>query len=136
MNYYPQTQTGVNAYQRYNTQQQLPIGLKGRPVSSLEEVRATGIDFDGSIFYFPDLADNRIYTKQINMDGTATLNMYEKKELPDPASGEFVTREELNSLIGTLQQQFAAALSAVKPAEPVQAPAADSKPAQKVEYNF
>ena len=39
-------------------------------------------DFDGSIFYFPDLANRRIYTKQINLDGTATLNMYELREMP------------------------------------------------------
>ena len=58
------------------------IGLKGRLVSSLEEARATSIDFDGSIFYFPDLANRRIYTKQINLDGTATLNMYELREMP------------------------------------------------------
>ena len=56
--------------------------LKGRLVSSLEEARATSIDFDGSIFYFPDLANRRIYTKQINLDGTATLNMYELREMP------------------------------------------------------
>jgi hypothetical protein len=56
--------------------------LKGRLVSSLEEARATSIDFDGSIFYFPDLANRRIYTKQINLDGTATLNMYELKAMP------------------------------------------------------
>ena len=60
------------------------MGIKGRPVSSLEEARAMSIDFDGSIFYFPDLANQRIYTKQINLDGTATLNVYEYKELPDP----------------------------------------------------
>jgi hypothetical protein len=58
------------------------VGLKGRLVSSLEEARATSIDFDGSIFYFPDLANRRIYTKQINLDGTATLNMYELREMP------------------------------------------------------
>jgi hypothetical protein len=51
-------------------------------VSSLEEARATSIDFDGSIFYFPDLANRRIYTKQINLDGTVTLNMYELKAMP------------------------------------------------------
>lgn len=56
--------------------------LKGRLVSSFEEAKAAGIDFDGSIFYFPDLANRRIYTKQINMDGTATLNVYELRELP------------------------------------------------------
>jgi hypothetical protein len=56
--------------------------LKGRPVASLEEARAMTIDFDGSVFYFPDLANKRIYTKQINVDGTASLNMYELKEIP------------------------------------------------------
>ena len=50
--------------------------LKGKPVSSLEEARATSIDFDGSIFFFPDLANKRIYTKQINMDGTAAMFSY------------------------------------------------------------
>jgi hypothetical protein len=40
-----------------------PAFLKGRLVSSIEEARATSIDFDGSIFYFPDLANKRIYTK-------------------------------------------------------------------------
>ena len=88
-NYYPQ-QTQQTQTQPYQTPQLNPIyqqnylrqappqvNLKGRLVSSLEEARATSIDFDGSIFYFPDLANKRIYTKQINMDGTATLCMYE-----------------------------------------------------------
>lgn len=80
-NYYPQTQPT-----QYTPQYARPVQpqayLKGRLVSSLEEARATSIDFDGSIFYFPDLANRRIYTKQINLDGTATLNMYELKEVP------------------------------------------------------
>jgi hypothetical protein len=71
-NYYPQQQP---TYQRSPS-------LKGRPVSSIEEAKAMSIDFDGSIFYFPDLANQRIYTKQINVDGTASLKMYELKELP------------------------------------------------------
>lgn len=37
------------------------------------------IDFDGSVFYFPDLANNKIYTKQINMDGTSSLYVYERE---------------------------------------------------------
>ena len=58
------------------TYYQQPIripGLKGYPVSSLEEARAAVVDFDGSIFIFPDIVNKRIYTKQINIDGTATL---------------------------------------------------------------
>ena len=82
-------------------------GLKGRLVSSLEEARATSIDFDGSIFYFPDLANKRIYTKQINMDGTATLCMYELRDLPTereiggfvPSVEKFVTREEFERVL-------------------------------------
>ena len=54
--------------------------------SSIEEVRASAIDFDGSVFYFPDLANKKIYTKQINLDGTASINMYELKEMPIPTT--------------------------------------------------
>ena len=67
-----------------------------RPVTSIEEVRACPIDFDGSVFYFADVANKRIYTKQINMDGTASINLYELK-IPtqaDQATTSFVTREE------------------------------------------
>lgn len=65
---------------QYVDQTQPQMGIKGRPVSSIEEARAISIDFDGSVFYFPDLANRRIYTKQINMDGTASLNVYDLKK--------------------------------------------------------
>lgn len=81
--------------------------LKGRPVSSLEEVRATGIDFDGSIFYFPDIANKKIYTKQINPDGTFTLLMYEQKELPGPIeTSTYVTKQEFEQAIEILRKQI------------------------------
>ena len=51
--YYPQT-----SYTRNSTP--TIVGLKGRPVSSIEEARVSAIDFDGSVFYFPDLANKRI----------------------------------------------------------------------------
>ena len=84
-NYYPQQNTQPlgnpqpvpNYLQSCLRNAQPQTGLKGRLVSSLEEARATSIDFDGSVFYFPDFANKRIYTKQINADGTATLNVYE-----------------------------------------------------------
>ncbi len=81
--------------------------LKGRFVSSLEEVRAANIDFDGSIFYFPDVANNKIYTKQINLDGTASLNMYELKELINPTENNnpsaYITREEFQAAFDALR---------------------------------
>ena len=81
-------------------------GLKGRPVASIEEARASIIDFDGSIFYFPDLANKRIYTKQIAMDGTAIMNMYELKEIPieEPKEDQYVTRQEFEAVIQQLRQ--------------------------------
>ena len=81
----------------------VPIGLKGRPVSSIDEARASSIDFDGSVFYFPDLANKCIYTKQINLDGTATLLMYELKEIPVASQPNFVTREEFENTIAQLK---------------------------------
>ena len=88
--------------------QQTYMGLKGRPVASIEEVRGSIIDFDGSIFYFPDLANKRIYTKQINIDGTAILNMYELKEIPNEQENnntQYVTREEFEAAILALRQE-------------------------------
>ena len=79
-----------------------------RPVSSIEEVRAALIDFDGSVFYFSDLANKRIYTKQINMDGTALLNMYELKETPimeQPKvdTSNFITRSEFEEVMNRMK---------------------------------
>ena len=135
-NYYPQQIPNQQVpqqqpqYQIPNYLRQAPpqVTLKGRLVSSLEEARATSIDFDGSVFYFPDLANKRIYTKQINMDGTASLYVYELRETPieNEASGfvpsveKFVTREEFERVLAELRQ---------KPSEP----AASAKSKEKVE---
>ena len=135
-NYYPQQPTQTPQVTQQQSMYQMPYlrqappqtGLKGRLVSSLEEARATSIDFDGSVFYFPDLANKRIYTKQINMDGTATLCMYELRELPiereesavQLSVEKFVTREEFERVLEQLFQ---------KPTEP----AAPAPQKQKVE---
>lgn len=88
----------------YVDQTQTQMGIKGRPVSSIEEARAISIDFDGSVFYFPDLANKRIYTKQINMDGTASLNVYEWKNDPVVNSPQYVTREEFETVLIQLKE--------------------------------
>lgn len=78
-----------------------------RPVSSLEEARASVIDFDGSVFYFPDAANKRIYTKQINLDGTSLLNMYVLQEIPTPPQPEqlaaaYVSKDEFQQTVSLL----------------------------------
>ena len=87
-----------------------PMGIKGRPVASLEEVRAAQIDFDGTVSVFPDLAHKRIYTKQIGMDGNPSLNIYELIPQPTPVSGaditNLVTKEELEIALTQLKESL------------------------------
>ena len=54
--------------------------LKCRPVSSKEEAIAYQIDLDGSLWVFTDVGNGKIYTKQVNNDGTATFKTYAFKE--------------------------------------------------------
>lgn len=129
-NYYPQTQT-TNQSPTLRTIPQ-PMGLKGRPVSSLEEARASTIDFDGSIFFFPDLANKKIYTKQINMDGTATLKMYELKDLPTltqtmNVEGNFVTKEEFEQALAQIHNLISGSTAPMNELKPVEQP---------MQYNF
>ena len=93
-------------YQPATSQARSMLGLKGRPVSSIEEVRAAAVDFDGTISFFPDLANGKIYTKQCNIDGTASLNMYELKEIPavPNPNADYVTRDEFNTALLSLKQ--------------------------------
>ena len=74
-----------------------------RPVSSLEEARASVIDFDGSVSYFPAAANKRIYTKQINLDGTSLLNMYVLQEIPTtPQPDTYVSKDEFQQTVSLL----------------------------------
>ena len=90
-------------------------GLKGRPVSSIEEVKAAQIDFDGSLFIFPDIANKKIYTKQINLNGVAELNVYEWVTQPQilTAVGDFVTKQEFEDTMSKVKD----ALMQIQPQE-------------------
>ena len=91
--------------QRVNSQDLLSRQyIKCRPVSSKDEARACQIDLDGSLWVFTDLGNGKIYTKQINNDGTAAFKTYAfvKDENPYDSSTEYVTKEEFNKTIQTL----------------------------------
>ena len=77
--------------------------LKCRPVSSKDEARAYQIDLDGSLWVFTDVGNGKIYTKQVNNDGTATFKTYVFTEDENPyGSTEYVTKEEFNRVVQTL----------------------------------
>ena len=86
-----------------------PNFIKGRPVVSIDEARASQIDLDGSLYVFPDLGNKKIYTKQINMDGTATFNVFELAPTPvapEAQVKEYVTRDELEQILEELKASF------------------------------
>lgn len=113
---YTQPQQQYVAQQPFNyrpqmwASQQQQATPQVRPVSSIEEVRAYPIDFDGSIFYFPDIANKKIYTKSMNMDGTVTINLYELKNLPTYADhltdSSYITREEFEMTIAQMKSLY------------------------------
>jgi hypothetical protein len=87
--------------------QNQPAVLKGRPVVSIEEARAAQIDLDGTLHVFTDIGNQKIYTKQLNIDGTATLNVYELVEEPVvPMQNDYVTKEEFERAVEILKAQI------------------------------
>lgn len=117
-NYYQNTNPYGNQYQqRFPAIESIPGSypmtpqgtyLKGRPVASIEEARAALIDLDGSLYVFTDIGNKKIYTKQINLDGTATLNTY-SLVVEDPTTNanlEYVTKIEFNQALNSIQNMF------------------------------
>lgn len=92
-------------------QQQQQNVIKGRPVSGIEEARAAMIDLDGSLFVFTDIANKKIYTKQIQLDGSAEVKTYKLIEQPIQESKEieqsdYVLRSEFENALGNMNKQF------------------------------
>lgn len=52
-------------------------GIKGRPVTNIEEARAAQIDFDGSMSYFPCPAERKIFAKGLDLNGNPVFEVYQ-----------------------------------------------------------
>lgn len=113
--------------------QPVQTSIKGRPVLSIEEARAAQIDLDGSLHIFTDIGNKKIYTKQMNNDGTASLRVYSLVETDQPNSfspnNEYITREEFEKAMAEIRGNLA------QRAEPVQS-APTPTPAASVKTNF
>lgn len=111
--YYPYYPAATGPYMRpepstYAMPQPAPAAIiKGRPVSSAEEARVAQIDLDGSVFIFPDLGNKKIYTKRINIDGTATLQTFSLDETGTPTQVEYATKDEIKELKATVESLLA-----------------------------
>lgn len=88
-----------NPYSNAGNQNSPSLMIKGRPVSNEEEANAAMIDFDGSLFIFPDKAHGKIYTKQLGLDGNIIFNRYtlDSPHTPQRQDSEtnFVSKEDL-----------------------------------------
>ena len=110
----------INQQQPYNAPiiMQQTNYIKGRLVVSIDEARASQIDLDGSLYVFPDLGNKKIYTKQINMDGTAAFNVFELSSANEnPQAPVYVTKTELDEILAN----FKANLTQEKSYEPAPA---------------
>lgn len=101
--------------------------LKGRFVSSVDEVRAAQVDFDGSIFIFPDMANKKIYTKQIDLNGNVKLEEYDWVPIEKTAAvGDFVTKQEFEETMAKVKEAISQATQ----------PQVTKQPQSKEGFNF
>lgn len=86
--------------------------LKGRPVSCFQEAQGFAIDMDGSLHIFPDIANKKIYTKQMLNDGSCPVKCYVEQQIPintpsqveEPVSNKKL--EEIQNKVAMLEQQL------------------------------
>ena len=102
-----------------NPQPQQTPQIPCRYTSGIEESRAAQITFDGMPNVFIDKATNRIYVKQINLDGNADFMIFKRVDETEPASAivETIGKEDfntLNSKFDSLQEEIKALSENVK----------------------
>lgn len=104
-----------NNMMQSRAQQNIMQILKGRPVSGIEEARASMIDMDGSLFVFPDIANQRIYTKQINLNGEPEFRTYvlmeeqkqdaKTKQIPLDCE-KYVLKDDFEEIMGAVMKKL------------------------------
>lgn len=112
---YMQQQAAQQAQQQAAVQ-----GLRCVPVTSFDEAKASMVAPDGSMHVFVDHGSKAIYTKQLNLDGTASLNVYvlaqpkpNPQPVPEPVQAspaaprvEYMARAEVEALLNPLKLEL------------------------------
>lgn len=100
----------MRGQQAFNQPQQM---INCRLVSSYDEAKASMIDLDGSLFVFTDVANKKIYTKQIMLDGTAELKTYvlennqnKMQEQQAQQNNMYVLRTDSEDVIKSMKQRI------------------------------
>lgn len=93
-----------NNNQPFQSQQsQLPAQTPAQqsgviPVAGIEEAKAYAVDWSGNATYFIDNANNRIYTKQLGLNGVPVLKQYDLVQGCEENEKEYATKEEVDNL--------------------------------------
>lgn len=131
MNYQPPQQPPMSGYPYASIQQQpAPIPqiqqpsvqqtmvLGGKPVDSLEVVKATDIPMDNATYYFPKPDGTEIYTKRWLPDGTSEIVTY-KREIQPPSEETkqfmdgFLVKEDVSKMQDNLSRKLDSILDRV-----------------------
>lgn len=75
-----------------------PMGLNGKVVDSVDTVKGMDINLDGSVSYFPLADGSKIVTKQLNVDGTSKIVVYEQVK-ENIKEVKYITSDELDKAI-------------------------------------
>lgn len=103
---YPQNyQQSVNNFQQQQQSypQNYQQGLQGKPVESIDVVKALDTPLDGSTSYFPLTDGSAIITKQLKQDGTSKIVVFKSTEEPTPVKEQpkYVTEQEFQEALAT-----------------------------------
>lgn len=98
-NYNPYAFGNAAGWQRPTSQFPSQPYLKGRLVTSVDEVRAAQVDLDGTATYFASPGEAKIYVKGIDMQGLPYIQVYELQKNPTGAN-------EIEARIMTLENRL------------------------------
>lgn len=98
--------------QQFQTQQTMPVNIKGWPVASEDDARKAMIELDGSVFIFPDIQNGKVYSKQINTaDFSPIFRTYqlvdtqERKAVVPDMTG-YVSRQDFDQTVQSLKEEI------------------------------
>lgn len=88
---------------QYQPRQRL---MKCFPVTSIEEAKAAMIDVDGSVTVFPDIANGKIYTKAVDLNGLAVMQVYELAVNQEPHFSTEQRMDNLEAIVNGLREDL------------------------------
>lgn len=104
----------IMGYQQPQSQN-IPFGLNGQMVDSIDVVKAKDVDMSGAVTYYPQSNGEVIYTKQLQPDGTSRILTYRiSQDAPQTQVQQTVNMDVLNGMFGQLKQDLLSEINGIK----------------------